>query len=269
MAERIIDHDIKPAWVTKGQGIDLTGKIAIVTGSSRGIGEAIAGKLAYHGATLGLHSTDSGRPRALEVLSEVLLFSPESFLVTGDVKDPQTAKRLVGEAWARFKRLDILVNNAGITDDNAFARMSDEQWRLTLETNLFGAFFMTREAVGKMSIQRPRGGAVVSVSSISARGGPGQANYAASKGGIESLMRSNAVELASRNIRFNSVACGLAETDLTRGLTSEQRAAILALSPMGREIRLEEIADTVLFLASDRASAITGQTINVDGGTVR
>ena len=168
----------------------------------------------------------------------------------------------------RFGGLDILVNNAGITTDGLLIRMSEEQWDHVMGTNLKGVFLVTQSALIQMRRQK-REGSVIFVSSISAHGNPGQANYSASKGGVESFMRTVAAEYASSGIRANAIACGLVETDMTTKLKEEQKQAILGLTPINRLLQPDEIANVALFLASKMSSSITGEVINADGGMRR
>lgn len=258
-----------PAGFIHSREIDLSKKCAIVTGSGRGIGFAIALKLAYHGAKVIINSTERSQDEALAALAEIQKYSSDSQYVCGSVAEKPTATELVKAALTIHDRLDILVNNAGIIHDAFAMRMSEAQWDQVMNVNLRGAFLVTHAAVRQMYRQNPKGGVVINVSSISSRGGPGQMNYSASKAGLEGMAKSLALEGTQYGVRANSVAFGLAETALTSKMKPEEKEAILVHVPMGRYPRLEELADPVLYLASDRASFITGQTIFVDGGAIR
>ncbi len=253
---------------TKGREFDLSGKVAIVTGSSRGIGRAIALKLGFHGANVVINSTDKSIPQTEEVKSLIEGFGRKAIVVTGNICEEETAKDIVSKTVSEFGRIDILVNNAGIRNDGLLIKMTLDQWQSVMNTNLTSAFLMTREVVIQMLKQKS--GSIIYISSIAGQiGNAGQANYAASKAGLEALAKSGAAEYAKRGIRFNTLALGLVDTDLTKDLTDKQKEVFFQLAPMKRTITPEEVADTVLFLASDRSSGITGTTINVDGGAVR
>lgn len=233
----------------------LEGKTALVTGGSRGIGRAVALELARAGATVTI-GYRSGVEEAEAVAAET-----GGRAVQADVGDPDEARRLVEEAG----ELDILVNNAGLTRDGLIARMSDEDWRVVLATNLGGAFFTSR-AVAR-SMMRRRSGAIVNVTSIvGLHGNAGQTNYAASKAGIVGLTKSLARELGSRGVRANAVAPGYVNTRLTNVLPEELRAAMLAATPLERLGEPEDIAHAVRFLCSEEAAFITGEVLLVDGG---
>lgn len=254
---------------TKGREFDLSGRVAIVTGSSRGIGRAIALKLGFHGANVVINSTDKSTPQAEEVKSSIEGFRRKAIVVTGNICEEETAKDIVSKTISQFGHVDILVNNAGIREDGLLIKMTLDQWQSVMNTNLTSAFLMTREVVIQM-LKQKSGGSIIYISSIAGQiGNAGQANYAASKAGLEALAKSGAAEYAKRGIRFNTLALGLVETDLIKDLTDKQKEVIFQLAPMKRPITPEEVADTVLFLASDRSSGITGTTINVDGGAVR
>jgi 3-oxoacyl-[acyl-carrier protein] reductase len=233
----------------------LQGKKALVTGGSRGIGAAVVRELVTGGAEV-VFSYRSGRDEAEAVAAET-----GARAVRADVAHPEQAARLVEEAG----ELDALVNNAGITRDTLIARMSDEDWRIVLETNLGGVFHTCRAAIRGM--MRRRSGSIVNVTSIvGLRGNPGQTNYAASKAGIIGLTKSLARELGSRGVRANAVAPGYVATALTDVLPEEARQAILANTPLARLGSPEDIAGAVRFLCSDEASFITGEVLLVDGG---
>jgi 3-oxoacyl-[acyl-carrier protein] reductase len=233
----------------------LEGKTALVTGGSRGIGRAIALELARAGASVvvGYHS---GAEEAEAVASEA-----GGRAVQADVSDPAEAKRLVEEAGD----LDLLVNNAGLTRDGLIARMSDEDWRVVLDTNLGGVFHTCRAAARGM--MKRRAGSIVNVSSIvGVHGNPGQTNYSASKAGIIGFTKALARELGNRGVRANVVAPGYVRTRLTEVLGEDLTGQMLANTPLGRLGEPEDVASAVRFLCSDEASYITGEVILVDGG---
>lgn len=262
------ESDYRPLEITKGKEIDLSGKVAIVTGSSRGIGRAIALKLAFHGANVVINSTERSIPQAEEVKSQIEKLGRKAIIVTGDISQEQTAKNIVSETIKEFGKIDILVNNAGTKQDGLLIQMTKNQWHNVIDTNLTSAFLMTKEVLKPML--KNKSGSIINISSIVGQtGNAGQANYAASKAGLEALTKSIANEYGKRGIRANAVALGLVETELTSDLNEEQKGAFIQQSSLKRTILPEEVADTVLFLASDRSSAISGTTINVDGGTVR
>jgi 3-oxoacyl-[acyl-carrier protein] reductase len=233
----------------------LEGKTALVTGASRGIGRAIASELAAAGATVVI-GYRSGKDEAETLASEL-----GARAVQADVSNAEEAARLVAEAGD----LDILVNNAGLTRDGLLARMSDDDWRTVLETNLSSVFYTCRAVCRPM--MKKRAGAIVNVSSIvGVHGNWGQTNYAASKAGIIGFTKSLARELGSRNVRANVVAPGYVKTQLTDVLPEEATAAMLQNTPLGRLGEPEDVAGAVRFLCSDEASFITGEVILVDGG---
>jgi 3-oxoacyl-[acyl-carrier protein] reductase len=233
----------------------LDGKLALVTGASRGIGRAIAEELARAGATVVL-GYRSGKDEAEELAAAI-----GGRAVQADVSSSEEAKRLVAEAGD----VDVLVNNAGLTRDGLLARMSDDDWRTVIETNLSSVFYTCRAVTRPM--MKKRGGSIVNISSIvGVHGNWGQTNYGASKAGIIGFTKSLARELGSRNIRANVVAPGYVKTALTDVLPEEATAAMVQQTPLGRVADPEEIAGAVRFLASDQASFITGEVLLVDGG---
>ena len=241
--------------MSAGSFASLDGKVALVTGASRGIGKAIALELGRAGADVVL-SYRTGREEAEAVASEV-----GGRAVEADVSDPASAKALVEEAGD----LDILVNNAGLTRDGVLARMSDDDWRDVIETNLSSVFYTCRAASRPM--MKRRGGAIVNISSIvGLHGNFGQTNYAASKAGIIGFTKSLARELGSRGVRANVVAPGYVKTRLTDVIPEEAKALMLTNTPLGRLGDPEDVAGAVRFLCSDEASFITGEVLLVDGG---
>src|SRR3989449_11509343 len=238
-----------------GTFCSLEGKLALVTGASRGIGRAITAELAQAGAEV-VVGYRSGADEAAALAKEI-----GGRAVQADVSDPEEAARLVEEAGD----LDILVNNAGLTRDGLIARMSDEDWRTVIDTNLGGVFATCRAAARGM--MRRRSGAIVNLSSVvGVHGNPGQTNYAASKAGIIGFTKALARELATRNIRVNAIAPGYIETALTEVLPDGVRAALLAGTPLRRLGAPADVAGAVRFLCSDEASFITGEVLLVDGG---
>jgi 3-oxoacyl-[acyl-carrier protein] reductase len=233
----------------------LDGKIALVTGASRGIGRAIAVELAGGGAEV-VVGYRSGRDEAEEVAAEI-----GGRAVQADVGDPDEAARLIEEAGD----LDVLVNNAGLTRDGLIARMSDEDWRAVLDTNLGGVFHTCRAAARGM-MKRKSGSIVNLTSVVGVHGNPGQTNYAASKAGIIGFTKALARELAPRNVRANAVAPGYITTALTEVLPEQAQQAILQNTPLERMGKPEDVAAAVRYLASDAASFVTGEVLLVDGG---
>jgi len=246
--------------------IDLSGKSAVVTGGSRGLGRAIALRLARQGADVAF-SYRGNEAAANETASGIEEAGREALAVQADVTDPPAAEALVKAALEAFGKVDILVNNAGITRDDLIMRMSLDAWREVLETNLFGAFYSIKAATRPML--KARGGRIVNITSVSGQAGQtGQANYSAAKAGLIGLTKATARELASRGITCNAVAPGFVLTELTQGLPDALKAELTARTPLGRFGTAEEIADAVAFLASDEAAFITGQVLAVDGGLV-
>ena len=233
----------------------LEGKLALVTGASRGIGRAIAVALAAAGADVVI-GYRSGKSEAEQLAAEL-----GARAVQADVSSPEDAKRLVEEAGD----VDVLVNNAGLTRDGLLARMSDDDWRTVIDTNLSSVFYTCRAVTRPM--MKKRAGSIVNISSVvGVHGNWGQTNYAASKAGIIGFTKSLARELGSRNIRANVVAPGYVKTQLTDVLPEEATAAMIQNTPLGRVAEPEEVAGAVRFLASDDASFITGEVLLVDGG---
>ena len=239
---------------------DLTGKFALVTGASGGIGSSIAEALHAQGATVCLSGT---RREALEAVAAKL--GSRTQLVTANLSDRASVEALVPEAEKAMGGLDILVNNAGITRDNLFMRMKDEEWDSVLAVNLTSSFILARAAVKGM--MKRRFGRIINITSVvGAIGNAGQVNYAAAKAGVAGLTRSLARELGGRSITVNCVAPGFIATDMTHGLPDAVKAAMLAQIPVGRLGAAEEVAHAVVFLASREAAYITGTELHVNGG---
>lgn len=239
---------------------DLTGKTALVTGASGGIGAGIARSLHAAGATVGLSGT---RVEPLQALAAAL--GDRAHVLACDLSDAAAVEGLVKRAVEAMGTLDILVNNAGVTRDGLAMRMSDDDWQLVLDVNLTAVFRLSRAAIRGM--MKARWGRIVNISSVvGTTGNAGQANYAASKAGLVGLSKSLADEVATRGITVNCVAPGFIETAMTEKLTDAQRDTILASVPMGRMGRPEEIAAAVLYLASQEAAYVTGATLHVNGG---
>jgi 3-oxoacyl-[acyl-carrier protein] reductase len=233
----------------------LEGKLALVTGASRGIGRAIAQELARAGAEV-VVGYRSGKDEAEGLAAEI-----GGRAIQADISSPEDAKRLVEEAGD----IDVLVNNAGLTRDGLLARMSDDDWRTVIDTNLCSVFYTCRAVTRPM--MKKRNGSIVNISSVvGVHGNWGQTNYAASKAGIIGFTKSLARELGSRNVRANVVAPGYVKTALTDVLPEEATQAMIANTPLGRVAEPEEIAGAVRFLASEQAAFITGEVLLVDGG---
>lgn len=239
---------------------DLTGKTALVTGASGGIGGAIAKALHAAGATVAIHGT---RREALDVLAAEL--GDRVHVLPANLSKPEEVEQLAKDAEAALGSLDILVNNAGITKDGLILRMKDDDWDAVLNVNLTAAFRLTRAAVKGM--MKRRHGRIINITSIvGVTGNPGQVNYCASKAGMIGMTKSLAQEVASRNITVNAVAPGFIATAMTDELNDEQKARINSQIPAGRMGSPEEIAAAVLYLASAEAAYVTGQTLHVNGG---
>ena len=239
---------------------DLTGKTALVTGASGGIGGAIAKTLHAAGATVGLSGTRTG---PLEALATEL--GDRAHVLTCNLSDAEAVTALPKQAIEAMDSIDILVNNAGITRDNLFMRMSDEEWQSVIDVNLTSTFRLCKGVLRGM--MKARWGRIVNISSVvGATGNPGQGNYAAAKAGMVGMSKSLAYEVASRGITVNAVAPGFIETAMTDKLTDDQKSAILTQIPSGRMGTPEEIAAAVLYLSSPEAGYVTGTTLHVNGG---
>ena len=244
--------------------MDLQGKIALVTGSSRGIGEVIATRLAGAGARVAVNY-HTGAEAAAKVVDAIASSGGEACAIGCDVSQEDQVESMVAEVVQRWGRLDILVNNAGITRDRLLLRMKPDEWDEVIAVNLRGAFLCTHAVLRHMV--RQRHGRIVSMSSVvGLSGNPGQANYAASKAGLIGFTKAMAREVASRNITVNAVAPGYITTAMVEKLPEEAWKAILSRIPMGRFGTPEDVAETVAFLCTDAAGYITGQVIGIDGG---
>lgn len=241
----------------------LEGKVAVVTGGSRGIGRAIALGLSAQGAkvVIGARNPEA----AQKVVAEIEAAGAEGIAVAADISREAEADGLIQAGLKRFGRLDVLVNNAGITKDGLLIRMKEEDWDAVMDVNLKGAFFTTRAALRPML--RAQSGRIVNISSVAGTMGiPGQANYSASKAGLIGFTKAVAKEVASRSITVNAVAPGFIETEMTAVLSEDRKKSYLGQIPMGRFGAAEEVAALVSFLVSEAASYITGQVITIDGG---
>ncbi|HDL0627707.1 TPA: 3-oxoacyl-[acyl-carrier-protein] reductase [Staphylococcus aureus] len=239
-------------------------KSALVTGASRGIGRSIALQLAEEGYNVAVNYAGS-KEKAEAVVEEIKAKGVDSFAIQANVADADEVKAMIKEVVSQVGSLDVLVNNAGITRDNLLMRMKEQEWDDVIDTNLKGVFNCIQKATPQML--RQRSGAIINLSSVvGAVGNPGQANYVATKAGVIGLTKSAARELASRGITVNAVAPGFIVSDMTDALSDELKEQMLTQIPLARFGQDTDIANTVAFLASDKAKYITGQTIHVNGG---
>ena len=244
----------------------LTGKTAVVTGGSRGIGRAICIELAKQGANIVVNFSGS-EAKAKAVVEEIEALGPKAIAVQADVADSTSVDGLMKQALEEFGSIDILVNNAGITRDNLLMRMKEQEWDDVIDTNLKGVFLCTKAVTRQMMKQRA--GRIINISSIvGVAGNPGQANYVAAKAGVIGLTKTTAQELASRNILVNAIAPGFITTEMTDALPEALKESMLKQIPLAKLGQPEDIAKAVAFFASDSASYITGQTLHIDGGMV-
>jgi 3-oxoacyl-[acyl-carrier protein] reductase len=244
----------------------LQGKNALVTGASRGIGREIALELARQGANVAVNYAGS-EASAKEVVDEITGMGRVSFAVQANVADGTSVTEMVKQTVEQFETLDILVNNAGITRDNLLMRMKEDEWDAVINTNLKGVFLCTKAVTRQMMKQR--NGRIINISSIvGVTGNPGQANYVAAKSGVIGLTKTTAKELASRGITVNAIAPGFITTDMTDKLSEEIKGEMLKQIPLARFGEPKDIANVVVFLASEDSRYMTGQTLHVDGGMV-
>jgi 3-oxoacyl-[acyl-carrier protein] reductase len=245
--------------------MDLSGKVALVTGSARGIGRAVALKLAGSGADIAVNDIAASAEPLEEVAGEIRALGRQALAATADVSSPADVNHLVEAVVGAYGRIDILVNNAGVTRDQLIMRMSDEEWDTVLNIDLKSAFLCTRAVLRHML--RQRWGRIISIASVvGVIGNAGQANYASAKAGVIGLTRSVAKEVGSRGITANAIAPGFIETKMTEQLEEKQRQALLERIPLGKAGSPEDVAEAVAFLASEEAGYITGHVLNVDGG---
>jgi 3-oxoacyl-[acyl-carrier protein] reductase len=244
----------------------LEGKVALVTGASRGIGREIAFELAREGASVAVNYAGS-EAKALELVDEIKAMGRDAFAIQADVSNSDSVSDMVKETVERFGKLDILVNNAGITKDNLLMRMKESEWDDVININLKGVFLCTKAVTRQMMKQRS--GRIINISSIvGVSGNPGQANYVAAKSGVIGLTKTTAKELSSRGITVNAIAPGFITTDMTDKLNEEVKAEMLKQIPLARFGEPKDIARTVIFLASEDSNYMTGQTLHIDGGMV-
>ncbi|TRZ38758.1 3-oxoacyl-[acyl-carrier-protein] reductase [Niallia circulans] len=242
----------------------LDGKTALVTGGSRGIGRAIALKLAKEGANVAVNYAGSAA-LANEVVEEIKQLGKDAIAIQCDVSNGESVANMIKETIDHFGSLDILVNNAGITRDNLLMRMKEAEWDDVINTNLKGVFHCTKAVTRQMMKQRK--GRIINITSIvGVTGNPGQANYVAAKAGVIGLTKTTAKELAARNITVNAVAPGFITTDMTDKLPEDVKNAMLSQIPLAKFGEPDDIANAVVYLASDESNYITGQTIHIDGG---
>ncbi|HJV16912.1 MAG TPA: 3-oxoacyl-[acyl-carrier-protein] reductase [Bacillales bacterium] len=246
--------------------MNLEGKVALVTGASRGIGREIALELASQGANVAVNFAGN-EAKANEVVDKIKALGRDAFAIKCDVSKTEEVSQMVKETIERFGSLDILVNNAGITRDNLLMRMKDEEWDDVININLKGVFLCTKAVTRQMMKQR--NGRIINIASIvGVSGNPGQANYVAAKAGVIGLTKTAAKELAARNITVNAIAPGFITTDMTDKLTEEIKIEMLKQIPLARFGEPKDIAKAAAFLASTDSAYMTGQTLHIDGGMV-
>ena len=242
----------------------LQGKVAIITGSGRGIGKAIAIKLASLGANIVINDIPQSED-ADKTSEEIKAMGVDSIVVKGDVRKTEDVQELIKKTLDKFGKIDIFVNNAGVTRDGLMLRMTEDDWDLVMDINLKGAFNCIKAVARPMMKQR--GGSIVNIASVvGVMGNAGQANYSASKAGLIGLTKTTAKEFASRGIRCNAVAPGFIESAMTDKLPDDVKQEYFKAIPLAKFGKVEEVADVVAFLASDMSSYVTGQVINIDGG---
>ncbi|MFP7477675.1 3-oxoacyl-[acyl-carrier-protein] reductase [Terribacillus saccharophilus] len=244
----------------------LSGKAALVTGASRGIGREIALELARNGVNVAVNYSGS-KEKAEAVAEEIRALGQESIVIQANVAEEESVKDMVKQTIEAFGSLDILVNNAGITRDNLLMRMKEADFDAVIQTNLKGVFLCTKAVTRQMMKQKA--GRIINVASIvGVSGNPGQANYVAAKAGVIGLTKTAAKELAARNVLVNAVAPGFITTDMTDEMTDEQKQAMQSMIPLGKPGKPEDVARVVRFLASEDSNYMTGQTLHIDGGMV-
>lgn len=244
----------------------LSGKAALVTGASRGIGREIALELARNGVNVAVNYSGS-KDKAEAVAEEIRALGQESIVIQANVAEEESVKAMVKQTIEAFGSLDILVNNAGITRDNLLMRMKEADFDAVIQTNLKGVFLCTKAVTRQMMKQKA--GRIINVASIvGVSGNPGQANYVAAKAGVIGLTKTAAKELAARNVLVNAVAPGFITTDMTDEMTDEQKQAMQSVIPLGKPGKPEDVARVVRFLASEDSNYMTGQTLHIDGGMV-
>jgi len=246
--------------------LSLTGKNALVTGASRGIGRAIAVELAKNGANIAI-SYVNNKDKAEEVVNEIKRYGVKAIAVKADVSKEEEVLNMVKIVKESIDSIDILVNNAGINRDNLLMRMSTEDWDKVIDTNLKGTYLCSKALIRDMI--KKKSGKIINIASVAGVAGNfGQTNYSASKAGVIGFTKSLAKEVASRGINVNAIAPGLIETDMTLALKEDIRDSLVKNIPMGRLGTVQDIANIVIFLASEKSNYITGQVINVDGGMI-
>jgi len=246
--------------------VNLQGKNAIVTGGARGIGRAVALKLAQLGANVAVNYTSSA-DAALDVVKQAEAMGVKALAIKADVSKDEDVSKLTDLVKAEFGSIDILVNNAGITRDGLLIRMKEDDWDQVINTNLKGVFLTTKH-VGKIMLKQKQGKIVNISSVVGVMGNAGQANYAASKAGVIGFTKSTAKEFASRGVNINAIAPGFIRSDMTDALSDDVKGHYLANIPLGAFGETEDVANAVAFLCSEMARYITGQTLHVDGGLV-